>query len=112
MYTMGNKTNNDKKIEKKLESIRCLGNCQCGGSLIISVLAPKTERFTVSCIDCGSVSDVRFPKTGDVYVVKGSDDSPLKLLCRVYEDECITITDSDIENTPVSKSVNDLHGSL
>lgn len=106
------KTNN-KKIEKKVESLACLGQCQCGGPLIISTLAPKTERFTVTCVDCGSVSDVRFPKRGDLYTLDGTmDDNPLKLLIRYYESDNITITDEDIESTPVSKLVNTKHGSL
>lgn len=103
---------NEKKLDKAIKSIRCLGECKCGGSLIISVLAPKTERFTISCSDCGSVSDARFPKKGDFYTLSSVDDSPLKLLCRVYETEKIIITDHDIEATPISKRVNKVHGDV
>ena len=107
-----NKTTN-KKIAKKVESMACLGQCQCGGPLIISTLAPKSERFTVTCVDCGSVSDVRFPKRGDLYTLDGTmDDNPLKLLCRYYESENVIISDDEIATTPVSKLVNEKHGSL
>ena len=106
------KTSEEKKINKKLESIRCLGECKCGGKLIISTLAPKSERFTVSCTECGSVSDIRFPKKGDVYVLTSVDDNPIKLLCRVYEQEKIIISDHEIESTPISSLVNKLHGEV
>lgn len=89
-----------------------MGVCKCGGSLIISTLAPKTQRFIVTCIECGSVSDVRFPKAGDYYALKGTDDNPLKLLCRIYEANKIVITDKDIEETPISKKVNNIHGNI
>ena len=106
------KTTEEKKLDKKLKSIRCLGECRCGGNLIISILAPKTERFTVSCTECGSVSDVRFPKKGDAYTLSGVDDNPTKLICRVYEQEKIVITDKDIEETPISSLVNKRHGDV
>lgn len=101
-----------KKAEKKIASLRCLGMCKCGGSLVLSVLAPKTERFTITCTDCGSVSDARFPKAGDMYALDGVDDNPIKLVCRIYEQEQITITDKDIEDTPISKLVNTVHGDV
>lgn len=106
------KTTEEKKLDKKLESIRCLGECRCGGYLIISTLAPKTERFTVICTECSSVSDVRFPKKGDAYTLSGVDDNPTKLICRVYEQEKIAITDKDIEETPISSLVNKCHGEV
>lgn len=102
----------DKKIiEKTLENIIYLGECRCGAPLVASVQAPNSERFTVSCTECGSVSDIRFPKAGDEYNVV-NDEKPLDLLCRIYRTKHFEITDADISNTPVSSSVNDRHGSL
>lgn len=106
------RTSEEKKLEKKLKSLRCIGECKCGGQLVFSTLSPKSERFTVSCTDCGSVSDVRFPKKGDAYTLLGIEDNPLKLLCRIYEQERIFITDEEIEKTPISKLVNKLHGDV
>lgn len=97
---------------KLLDSVKFLGECKCGGQLVISTLAPKEERFVVSCLDCGSVSDVRFPKHGDEYLLRDTEDNPLKLLCRKYEEIGVVITDGEIESTPISPRVNKIHGDL
>lgn len=111
--SMENLTKKDRKIiEKTFDSIIYLGECRCGGPLVASTQAPKSERFVVSCTDCGSVSDIRFPKPGDIYNVANEDESPLQLLCRIYKSKQYEITEKDISETPVSESVNKRHGSL
>ena len=89
-----------------------MGECRCGGQIVCSTLAPKTERFVVSCVSCGSVSDIRFPKAGDDFNVGSIEETPLKLLMRLYNDKGYVITEQDVIDTPISDKVNKLHGEV
>ena len=64
-------------------------------------------------MQCGSVSDVRFPKEGDEYVedISSGITNPIRLLISMYkEHQNYDITDEEIEKTPISPVVNKIHG--
>lgn len=102
----------EKIVKKILDNLIYLGECRCGGHIVSSTNNPKTERFTVYCTECGSVSDVRFPKKGDMYNLATAEETPLKLLIRLYETKKYYITENDVLETPISKDVNKLHGEV
>lgn len=109
-----NKLKGEGKIAfKNMASDMCyIGTCTCGGP-IISYLGSKPEnRFNAYCLDCNSVSDVRMPKKGDLYHTEGFD-NPLQVLVNMYKQfKNIELSDTEIENTPFSPLVNELHGAV
>ena len=57
-----------KMAEKIAKDFGYMGECKCGGPLSIYLNSKPENRFNCYCMQCGSVSDVRFPKEGDEYV--------------------------------------------
>lgn len=100
---------------KIIESLTPVGECKCGGTLMVLLASKPENRFNVYCagdIHCPSISDIRFYKPGDVYFTQGNE-SPVAMLCRIYKEKAgIEITDEEIEKTPVSPIVNKEHGDL
>lgn len=109
-------TKDEKRAQKTFkeisESMAYLGECQCGGHLITFTSVPAKYRFTIYCTECGSVSDIRFPKAGDVFNVK-DDEHPINLLDRIFNAQRGShIPEYEIQNTPISENVNDKHGAI
>lgn len=112
-----------KSKEKKLydeqlklyESLTMVGECKCGGTLVVLLDSKPENRFNVYCggpVHCNSISDIRFPKSGDDFNTLNGE-SPVNMLCRIYkEKKGIEITDEEIANTPISPIVNKEHGDL
>ena len=102
-----------KMAEKIAKDFGYMGECKCGGPLSIYLNSKPENRFNCYCMQCGSVSDVRFPKEGDEYVedVNSGITNPIRLLVSMYEEHRnYHITDEEIANTPISPVVNKTHG--
>src|SRR5574344_2039007 len=87
-----------KFVKKVLDNIAVVGECQCGGHLIVSLKSNKTNKFDVYCTDCGSISDIRFPKSGDSYFIT-KDQHPVDLLCAAYAAHDLPQITDDMINT-------------
>lgn len=98
--------------EKMKNGMKVIGTCKCGGAIFISTVCEKEHTFNYYCTVCGSVGDVRFPKSGDYFNISPDLDNPIKLLIDENEKAGRTITDEMIENTPISPYVNKGQGSL
>jgi hypothetical protein len=102
-----------KHLEEKLQNgLKIVGKCKCGNALFISTVCEKKHIFNYYCTICGSVGDVRFPKTGDSFNTTAEDDNPIKLLISLNEKDGRNITDEQIETTPISDYVNKGQGAL
>ena len=102
-----------KLAEKMVKDFGYMGECKCGGPLTIYLKSNPENRFNCYCTQCGSVSDVRFPKEGDEYVedISSGITNPIRLLISMYKEHCdYDITDEEIEKTPISPVVNKIHG--
>ena len=113
-YYKENKLKGDDKIAytKMAEDMAYVGNCTCGGPLILYLGSKPENRFNVYCMDCNSISDVRLPKKGDLYHTEGYE-NPLELVCDMYRKfKKLEITDEEIEKTPFSPLVNKERGSV
>lgn len=102
-----------KMAEKIAKDFGYMGECKCGGPLQIYMESKPENRFNCYCMQCGSVSDVRFPKEGDDYVedVNNGITNPIRLLISMYDTyKKYHITDEEIASTPISPVVNKEHG--
>ena len=103
----------EKDFIKKLETgLKVIGTCKCGGALFVSTICEKSHLFNYYCTTCGSVGDVRFPKSGDYFNISPDLDNPIKLLLDENKKAGREISDEEIENTKVSSYVNMGQGSL
>lgn len=89
-----------------------MGTCRCGGCLNAYLGSKPENRFNVYCSQCGSISDVRTPKSGDAYILNEGE-NPLKVLIKGYKQfKNYEITDAEIKETPISAVVNEIHGEV
>jgi hypothetical protein len=89
------------------EKLFPIGKCRCGGDISSYVASELENVFNAYCLNCGSVSDIRFPKSGDRYYWSPGQTMKAIQDARV---ECGLVT-PDLESHPVSQNVNEKHGS-
>ena len=107
-----NKKELDKYSKKLINGLKVIGQCKCGGAIFVSTTCEKEHLFNYYCSVCGSVGDVRFPKSGEFFNHTPDERNPIQLLIKHNEDAGREISDETIEKTPVSPYVNEGQGSL
>lgn len=64
------------------DKIHVIGRCRCGQPLFHFKSDRKDTVFNVYCNGCKSISDIRFPKPGDEFLIK-KDMKPIDLVADV-----------------------------
>jgi len=64
------------------DKIHVIGRCRCGQPLFHFKSDRKDTVFNVYCNGCKSISDIRFPKPGDEFLIK-KDMKPIDLVAAV-----------------------------
>lgn len=102
-----------KHLNEKLQTqLKIVGRCRCGNALFISTFCQKAHLFNYYCTTCGSVGDIRFPKSGDEFNLTQEFDNPIKLLVGIMASDGRKVPDKTIEDTPISPYVNKGQGNL
>ena len=98
-----------KYFREVAQSLALMGRCHCGKSLF-SYLADMDHPFNAYCLDCGSITDVRFPKKGDEYYTdKDKTPNPIKMIQYLYKNnEGIELNEDFVKTCPKDPDVNDL----
>jgi hypothetical protein len=98
-----------KKVDSVVMNMMPLGKCQCGSELYHYVKSEPPNVFNAYCLKCKSTSDVRFPKTKDVYYLDKI--GTIQEIVKIQKEENETnIDDNMIQNLPISPAVNETHG--
>ena len=94
------------------DKVHVIGRCRCGQPLFHFKSDRKDTVFNVYCNGCKSISDIRFPKPGDDFLIK-KDLKPIDLVADVQgvfenKDDFYKYA----ETAPISKYVTKEHGDL
>lgn len=105
-------------FEEVSKNLVIVGKCKCGEPLYHYLTNIENNLFNIYCLDCGSVSDIRFPKDGDLYYKddngKVISENNIEMLSNLYKEfhgeEKQKIFDEAVKTMPKSIMANDNHG--
>lgn len=97
------------KIFREIAShLSLIGTCHCGKPLFC-YLRDTDHPFNAYCLECGSITDVRFPKTGDSYKTEKVAPTPVDIIKVLYNNNTdFKVTDDLVKSLPIDTDVNEI----
>lgn len=104
-------------FEEVSKNLVLVGKCKCGAPLYHYLTNIEHNYFNIYCLDCGSISDIRFPKDGDIFYRSEDNtisENNIDVLSNLYKEfhgeEKQKLFDEAVKTNPKSLMANDIHG--